>query len=152
MPKAAAWGALAAGLALSLCVARADILLANSARIAAEKIAPEKRSGSTWFSGHWGFQYYMEARGAKPIDIKSPDLKIGDTIVTPENISNRFPPPPGLAIADQSFDLPVCRWITTMRTECGAGFHADIWGPLPFVFGQVPPERYQVIVSGSSSR
>jgi hypothetical protein len=77
----AVWLGLAAGLILSVCVGYADIRLANSARTAAERIAPEKRKGNTWFSGHWGFQYYMEARGAKPIDLRRPaTVRAGDTI------------------------------------------------------------------------
>jgi 4-amino-4-deoxy-L-arabinose transferase-like glycosyltransferase len=142
------WPALAVGLALSLCVAWADITLANSAKIAAERIAPEKRSGRTWFSGHWGFQYYMQARGAKPIDSKHQDFRLGDTVVTPMNASNRLLPRPRVASRDESFELPVCSWVTTMQADCGAGFYADIWGPLPFVFGPVPSERYQVTVLG----
>lgn len=143
------WGAVAAGLALSLCVAYADIRLANSARTAAERIAPEKRGGRTWFSGHWGFQYYMEERGAKPIDVKQQDFRMGDTVVTPMNASNRFLTRPLVQTTDQSFELPVCGWVTTMHAECGAGFYSDLWGPLPFVFGPVPAEKYQVTVLGT---
>jgi hypothetical protein len=146
--SAAVWPAFAASLALSLCVAWADISLANSARAAAEKIAPEERSGRTWFSGHWGFQYYMQARGAKPIDVNNQDFQLGDTVAAPLNASNNFLSRPRVASTDQSFELPVCRWVSTMRTELGAGFHADLWGPLPFVFGPVQVERYQVIVLG----
>ena len=140
--------AFAVSLALSLCVAYADISLANSARSAAEIIAPENRSGRTWFSGHWGFQYYMETRGAKPIDVEHQDFQLGDTVVTPLNATNIFMPKPLVASTDQSFELPVIRWVTTMRAECGAGFHADLWGSLPFVFCPVPAERYQMIVLG----
>ncbi len=141
-------GVAAAGIVLSLCVANADISLANSARAAAEKIAPEKRSGSTWFSGHWGFQYYMEARHAKPIDVNHQEFRLKDTVVTPENGTNRFLTRVRIETIDQSFELPVCSWVTTMRAECGAGFHSDLWGPLPFVFGPVPAERYRVTVLG----
>jgi hypothetical protein len=147
LPKPA-WYALAASLILSLAVGWADIDLANSAKAAAERIAPEKRSGRTWFSGHWGFQYYMQARGAKPIDLRNKDFRVGDTVVTPVNASNRFLARPHIAVTDQSFELPVCSWVTTMRAECGAGFYADLWGPLPFVFGPVPAERYEVTVLG----
>ena len=143
---AGVWSAFAASLALSLCVAYADISLANSARSAVERIAPEKRSGRTWFSGHWGFQYYMEARGAKSIDVEHQDFQLGDTVVTPLNATNIFMPKPLVTSTDQSFALPVIHWVTTMRAECGAGFHADLWGPLPFVFCPVPDERYQMIV------
>jgi 4-amino-4-deoxy-L-arabinose transferase-like glycosyltransferase len=142
----AVWLGLAAGLMLSLCVAQADIRLANSARTAAERIAPEKRGGRTWFSGHWGFQFYMEARGAKPIDVMKPDIHRGDTVVTPANASNRIPIGGRGAYIDESFELPVCSWLSTMQAECGAGFYSDLWGPLPFVFGPTPPEQYEVIL------
>jgi hypothetical protein len=145
LPRAV-WLGLAAGLTLSLCVAYSDIRLANSARTAAERIAPEKRQGRTWFSGHWGFQYYMEARGAKPIDVRRPDIRAGDTVVTPMNGSNRIEIGRRGAYMDESFALPVCGWLTTMRAECGAGFYSDLWGPLPFVFGPTPPEQYEVDV------
>jgi hypothetical protein len=147
LPKFA-WVAIAASLVLSLCVAYADIRLANSARTAAAKISPEKRNGRTWFSGHWGFQYYMEARGAKPIDVNNQDFRLGDTVVTPMNGTNRFLTRARISTTDQSFEVPVCSWLTTMRAECGAGFYSDLWGPLPFVFGPVPAERYQVTVLG----
>jgi hypothetical protein len=146
------WTVFAASLALSLCVAYADISLANSARMAAERIAPEKRDGRTWFSGHWGFQYYMQARGAKPIDVEHQDFQLGDTVATPLNAANIFLSRPRVASTDQSFELPVCRWVTTMRAERGAGFYADLWGPLPFVFGPVPDERYQVIFLGEHEK
>ncbi len=145
------WAAIAASLALSITVACADISLANSARTAAERIAPKKRSGTTWFSGHWGFQYYMEASGAKPIDMNHQDFRLGDTFVTPMNGTNRFLTRARIPTTDQSFEAPVFRWATTMRAECGAGFYSDLWGPLPFVFGPVPAERYQVTVLGSGT-
>jgi 4-amino-4-deoxy-L-arabinose transferase-like glycosyltransferase len=144
----ALWPALAAGLVLSLCVAHSDTRLANAGRDAAERLAPEKRAGRTWFSGHWGFQYYMEARGAKPIDLKHPDFRLGDTVVTPMNTTNRIPAQPQVASRNESFMIPVCSWLTTMRVECGAGFYSDVWGPLPFVFGPVPAELYEVFVLG----
>ncbi len=141
------WLGLAAGLVLSVCVAHADITLANSGRTAAERIAPEKRQGRTWFSGHWGFQYYMEARGAKPIDLRHPaEIRRGDTLVTPMNASNRIRIGGRGAYIDESFELPVCSWLTTMQADCGAGFYSDLWGPLPFVFGPAPLEKYEVNV------
>jgi len=142
----AVWLGLAAGLTLSLCIAVSDIRLADSARTAAERIAPKKRAGHTWFSGHWGFQYYMEALGAKPIDARNLEIRAGDTVVTPMNASNRFKFQPRGSYLVESFDVPVCGWLTTMQAECGAGFYSDLWGPLPFVFGPTPPEHYEVIV------
>jgi hypothetical protein len=88
----------------------------------------------------------MEARGAKPIDVRRPDIRAGDTVVTPMNGSNRIEIGRRGAYMDESFALPVCSWLTTMRAECGAGFYSDLWGPLPFVFGPTPPEQYEVDV------
>ena len=89
----------------------------------------------------------MEARGAKPIDLRHPaNVRGGDTIVTPMNASNRIRIGGRGAYIDESFEVPVCSWLTTMRAECGAGFYSDLWGPLPFVFGPTPPEQYEVNV------
>jgi len=90
----------------------------------------------------------MEKRGAKPLDVRHPDFRLGDAVVTPVNASNRILTRPHVATMDESFEIPVCSWLTTMRAECGAGFYADLWGPLPFVFGPVPAERYDVTVLG----
>lgn len=140
--------ALAAALALALAVASADLRLANAQRIAAQRIAPETRPGTTWFSGHWGFQYYMEVRGARPIDRNNPMLRDGDTVVTPANASNRITVKPDGASLPESMELPVCQWLTTMHQDVGAGFYSEIWGPLPFVFGVVPKEKYEILPLG----
>jgi hypothetical protein len=34
--------------------------------------------------------------------------------------------------------------VTTTSRELGAGFYTDFLGPLPYVFGSVPDEQYQV--------
>jgi 4-amino-4-deoxy-L-arabinose transferase-like glycosyltransferase len=51
---------------VSLWLTWADTELANSARIAAAEIEQETRNqpGTVWFTGHWGFQYYMECRSS----------------------------------------------------------------------------------------
>ena len=56
---------------VALLVTWADYGLANSARSAVEKIYATyiKEQRPLWFQGHWGFQYYMELRGAKIAEI-----------------------------------------------------------------------------------
>jgi hypothetical protein len=34
--------------------------------------------------------------------------------------------------------------LATWNETMGAGFYASLWGPLPFVFGHVPPEGVSV--------
>src|SRR5258706_16211547 len=98
-----------------------------------------------WFEGHWGFQYYMEGRGASPLDMRLSPLAIGDRVVIPGNNSNLFPFPPDTVTPRARTDYAAFPFLSTMSPDLGAGFYVDIWGPLPFAFGRVPPERYMVL-------
>jgi hypothetical protein len=42
-------------------------------------------------------------------------------------------------------DLPVLPFLATLDPSLRAGFYLDEWGPLPFAFGRVPPERYVLL-------
>ena len=43
-------------------------------------------------------------------------------------------------------ELTACPWLATMNRDMGAGFYStEGFGPLPFVFGKVPPEQYYVV-------
>jgi hypothetical protein len=35
-------------------------------------------------------------------------------------------------------------FVSTMQGDVCAGFYSDVWGPLPFAFGPIPPERYRI--------
>jgi len=138
--------ALAGALLLALLVAWADLKLANAGREAATSLGSPKAEGRVWFSGHWGFQYYMEARGARPIDQTQNTLAPMDTVVTPENTTNRIMIDTGGMAAGETLEIPVFPILSTMHATVGAGFYSDVWGPLPFVFAPTPPERYTVVV------
>jgi hypothetical protein len=62
---------LASGL-LSFWIAQADADWANSAKQAAFVLRQRTRNetGTVWFQGHWGFQYYMEQLGMPPFDYR----------------------------------------------------------------------------------
>ena len=141
---------LLAGLALSFVVTLADSRFADTGRAAAATIRdryPSESKPAIWFQGHWGFQYYLETVGAKPIDVKRSALARGDLIVRPTTNSNLFRLP-GWAKPRESFDLPLVNWISTMNLKAGAGFYADIFGPLPFAIGPVEDERITVFAVG----
>jgi len=36
--------------------------------------------------------------------------------------------------------FPASKWLSTWNRDTGAGFYAGGFGPLPFAFGQTPPE------------
>jgi len=146
-PTAAQTGAIGvAAVVVALGVAWADFAYANSARVAAERINSKYGGGTAhlWFEGHWGFQYYMEALGGKAIDVQKTRAMTGDFLVVPDNNTNVYAPPKESASLVETLEVPSSRWIATMRRDLGAGFYADEWGPLPFVVGKVPPERYQI--------
>jgi len=42
-------------------------------------------------------------------------------------------------------NFPVLPFLATLSPRLGAGFYVDEWGPLPFAFGRVPPERYVLL-------
>lgn len=146
--QAARWYAppLILAALLALFVACSDYVLANTGRRAATMIHKKYGAGpgTLWFQGHWGFQYYMESLGAKAVNMERPDFSAGDTVVIPENNANTFAFRPGVAPLVETIELPACRWLTTMSRNVSAGFYADVYGPIPFAFGSVPPERYYI--------
>ena len=136
---------LAAG-ALSVWVASADTKLANAGRAAADRVFAELGPSEVpvYFQGHWGFQYYMQALGAKPADVRNSRFRLGETMVIPENTTNSFGPPPGFTLAGRIMTIDLGGSLATMSQPMGAGFYASVWGPLPFTVGKVPPERYLI--------
>jgi hypothetical protein len=142
---------LALAGAVSLWLAWGDIELANSARTAATLIQQKTRdqTGAVWFTGHWGFQYYMESFGAQPVVLDDPPHRPGDFLVIAEN-SRLFDLRPNFVASREVIQVPMHLGITTAETKLGAGFYSFDSGPLPFAIGAVPPERYEVIRLGSS--
>jgi hypothetical protein len=147
-PRGRLRGPLVAGLVLSglvsLWVVTADAAWADSERDAAREVHERVKSETTavWFQGHWGFQYYAQKAGLRPFDHAKCTLNAGDLLIMPEgNIQTRTPPPQFVRDV-QVVELDLRQPLTTMRWRMGAGFYASFFGPLPFVFGAVGPERY----------
>jgi 4-amino-4-deoxy-L-arabinose transferase-like glycosyltransferase len=138
--------ALLPAAALALAVTWTDYQLAGSARRASQLLtsAEESRSGTTWFQGHWGFQYYMQERGGKPWEVLGSRPEVGDRVIVPWNTTNRRPLPGEFLREGPALELTACRWLSTMQRDTGAGFYASVWGPLPFALGPAPDELYEV--------
>jgi 4-amino-4-deoxy-L-arabinose transferase-like glycosyltransferase len=137
---------LVIGGVLSLWITWGDVRLANSARQAAALIIEKTsgKGGTVWFQGHWGFQYYMESFGARPVNLNHLELGCGDFLITPENNLVLWGVRPKFVDWRELLEIPLPTGVTTVRGDLGAGFYASQWGPLPFAFGRVPPERYEV--------
>ena len=131
---------------VSLLITIGDYKLANTARIAASQFQQRFRneSGTVWFEGHWGFQYYMQQWKAKPLDLEQHGLVPGDVLIVPINNTNvsRKPAAPTIASFEQ---INYAQFFAiTMSREIGAGFYSSKWGPLPWEVALVPPEHYLI--------
>jgi hypothetical protein len=147
-PTHRAWlfGPALLAAALSLKLTQADARLADTNRLAAQQLwfQYHKPGKTVWFEGHWGFQYYLERQGGKPIDLNNPKKASGDILIIPTNASNLYEPPMDLVRLVAKVDyLPDAHW-ATMNILAGAGFYASVHGPLPFVIGRIEPDRYYV--------
>jgi hypothetical protein len=146
-------------LAISLAVAGfvtlwltwADADLGNSARTAAEMIERQTRNqpGTVWFTGHWGFQYYMESFGARPVVLDDPPHRAGDFLAVDEHLV-LFEMRPKFVTSREVIQIPMRLGISTIQSQLGAGFYSFDSGPLPFAVGPVAPERYELIRLGPS--
>jgi 4-amino-4-deoxy-L-arabinose transferase-like glycosyltransferase len=139
--------ALALSGMISLIVAAGDTAMANSARQAAA-MAIENTAGHTgtvWFEGHWGFQYYMERAGARPLDMTQPEARTGDLLVIPENNYNVRSISPDLIATQRDFQVQPRGWASTVDTGHRAGFYSSYWGQLPYYLGLPPAEGYVIV-------
>lgn len=138
---------LLTSLIVSLAACAADTSWAGSARTAAKSIM-EKYGGKpgrmVWFQGHWGFQYYMELEGARPVDIRWGHVPAGDLLIVPAHNTNTHLPPEDRFELKETLEVNTLPWITVMHPIAGAGFYSEYAGPLPFAFGNLPPENFYV--------
>jgi hypothetical protein len=147
----AAWvlpALVAASAVLALVVTYADACMANANRTAARQLVADwtpPTNRPLWFEGHWGFQYYAQAAGARSWDFEVAAGKTGDILVIPFN-NCITASPDSFARQIEVLDVPGNPWLATMYAGVGAGYYACGWDwrPLPFAFTEVPPERYLV--------
>lgn len=139
-------GLLAGSAVVAMLAGWADYRLADSARIAAQTFQKEllPQAASVKFEGHWGFQYYMEQMGAKPLDREKLVGETNEVVVIPWGKSFLFPLPKDHFEYWKGYRFETLSWLATMNSGAGAGYYSDGWGPLPFALGTVPPEDYLV--------
>ncbi len=137
--------AVAAAFAVAVAVAVADERYAVDNRTAAVQLMRRLGPGGrpVWFGGHWGFQYYMERAGGRPLDDDHRDYRPGDWVVLPTDNYGTRPLADPIDVVDRA-EFGPGSWLTTMSRTMGAGFHFSPGNRLPFVFGPVPPEAFLV--------
>lgn len=134
---------------IALVVTWADYRWSITAREAARQVHEFARSRGrkVWFEGHWGFQWYMQALGGKPVDFSRGEIRPGDLLVLPANNFPSVPVDSALVRGVSQISLPACRFLATQNGVMHAGFYAaEGPGRLPFAFGAAPPEQYSVLL------
>jgi 4-amino-4-deoxy-L-arabinose transferase-like glycosyltransferase len=141
------WIPIFPALMISMTLAYADYTLAASAKEAAHHMDTKmpEITGVKQFTGHWGFQYYFQELGGIPFDYIELEVTEGDVLIWPENNTWIWLKPD--YIGDYyRIGFDVFPWASTWQRDVRAGFYADNWGSLPFVFGKIPQEKYLVVL------
>jgi hypothetical protein len=140
--------ALALSGVIALWVTKADSEWANSARQASEIVQQQigKEPHAVWFTGHWGFQYYLQLWGARPMDFLRSDTSAGDVLIVPESNAVSYVLPSSQFVATSGLlRINLQQPLSTMRWRQGAGFYSSFYGFLPFAFGRPATEQYYVL-------
>lgn len=131
------------GLLISLCLVLADYRTANLTKSVVEQISAKYQSPNyqLWFNGHGGFQYYMEAQGARAVDAKHSTLQPQDVVAVLWASGGYVLLPPG-SVAPLAVMAPQSHSGMTLSgtSRYGlAGFYDADWGPVPFTIGEADP-------------
>jgi hypothetical protein len=140
---------LAVMMPLSLALAWADLVQANTYRTAAAHVAAEigDQKGARYFVGHWGFQHYLERAGFQsvvPPHYGRSDLEVGDWVASARNVSQI-----DVSLNMSEFTIrPVWSWpfetrlpLRTTNADAGSGFYSHHGGHVPFAWSDLPLER-----------
>jgi len=143
-------GCLAASAVLALAVVHSDFLLAVAVRQTVQTVAARQDLPPTlWFQGHWGFQYYMQERGAAAFDPDRSLVRPGDWLATPFNNTSLLALNKTMTQPLDTIVVAGPRFLTTWSGGAGAGYYASSRGPVPFAFGAVPTEGVTLSALGA---
>lgn len=159
------WWTVAGTALLGLALSVADFSQAEVYRGFARDLALRHKSaaGTTWCSGHWGFQYYMERVGLKEFDVEKDAVRYGDRLLIASeawpqmffpNLDTSWPMPAGRTveagpqvtiITSPVGPLP----LHTVSRMAKANFYGDMNFPgayafLPYSFAHVPLEKFTI--------
>ncbi len=142
--KIACYSILFLSTVLSVITLQADYFHAWNAHNMAMEAPKYIKEGTLWFSGHWGFQYYLEQYGGEAYDLEQSQLKSGDVFILPKNNTNLLTPPTELIQAETCIEFPATPLGILMNKEANAGFYSHLFGAWPYIPGLSEPERLVV--------
>jgi hypothetical protein len=139
-----AMAGVAATMALTAALGSADNWYAGAYRDAARQVRAALPADATvWFTGHWGWQWYAEQAGMRPLALSDPQFGPGDFVV---ERSRQDPPavPSGLSLQEQSrlpITPPCCA--PYLVTEAAGFYESSPWH-LPWSLSRKPIEEIVV--------
>lgn len=146
--KIFAYSGIVCTIITGIAVAYADYEYANVYRDFARKFNDkyEIKRNDVWFTGEWGFRYYMEENDYKYIISIDNSQKEGDLVVIPD-LPCPSPLHPKLKSRLKLKDTVVYNSkfpIRVMNREAYAGFYASGYGMLPYSFSYAPLETFKI--------
>jgi hypothetical protein len=142
--RAIAITGVAATVVLTAALAKGDDWYADAYRTVASEIRQSLPADATvWFTGHWGWQWYAEQQGMRPVVLADPQLRPGDFLVERSN-EDRPTLPPGVTLREQMrrpIERPCC---TPYLVTHAAGFYESSPWHLPWALSRMPVEEITV--------
>ena len=144
-------GTLCIVLALGLALAQVDFEYASAGKRIADFAAKEYvgRGKKVWFTGHWGFQHYMEAAGAEGLDKSKggwDQVHPGDVVIQPQVNTSGIVPHRRFLADVKYMEIQSAIPLRTIHPDGRqAGFYSSIWGFLPFAISLDPIEVFEIV-------
>jgi 4-amino-4-deoxy-L-arabinose transferase-like glycosyltransferase len=147
LPARGRLAVLVPAVLVALSVTWADYRWANEVRAVAVRMEQEviALGRPTHFFGHWGFQYYLEEAGARPLDFLRDRAQPGDYLLVPRNnylTPEEIDPSAASLVGEYTHSGP--SWVQTVSPSRAAGFYDSEIGPMPYSFGRADPDLYRV--------
>lgn len=129
-----------------LAAATADLRWARVYPEAARYISAKYGAGhDVYFTGHFGFQYYMEQAGMKALETDNPPS--GPAVLAACALADPQRPGPDLVkrLSFMEYSKAADRFpVRVAGPKCGAGFYSSLWGILPYSLSAEPLEEFAV--------
>jgi hypothetical protein len=131
-----AWAAVVLTVLWTIPLALADYEFAGVYRNAARELVRDYRKAgvTVWFTGEWGFRYYLEQEGARLMRRDEVSARPGDIILKPYIASpwvTVYDGPPGTVLLEQRV-VESHHLLRLLDFSSHAGFYSTGWGLLPF--------------------
>ena len=152
MPKGLRVIALTATLGLSTALTLADYAYADVYRKAATNQLGVSRNATTYFVGHWGWQWYATRSGMIAYESGETNLREGDLLIVPRYIAQQT-----VGEQDQArlllvqtvpgtvaWDLRVRTMVSQRPGRQATGYYASDALVLPWVFDSGPVEEFAI--------